>query len=87
MGNNCEKQAIENFGIHSISYLYYFYQHTTTHEACVRSVTCKQSQSKQRKVQTQFLDLAATSLLAQPRKICPDYKAQMLEPSQRTVLS
>ena len=35
MGNNCEKQAIENFGIHSISYLYYLYQHTTTREAFV----------------------------------------------------
>ena len=47
----------------------------------------KGSQSKQRKAQTQFLDLAATSLLAQPRKISADYKAQMLEPSERAVLS
>ena len=50
-------------------------------------VTCMRSQSKQRKAQTQFLDLAATSLLAQPRKIRADYKAQMLEPSERAVLS
>lgn len=41
---------VENFDICSISYVHYFHEHIANHKIVIKFVTCKLSQSKQRKV-------------------------------------
>lgn len=44
MGNNKEKQMVENFGLCGISYVHYFHEHIANHKIVIKFVTCKLNQ-------------------------------------------